>query len=287
VSFDIDFPAAHSMDTEWFAVDATGAVAVFDTGEDGALPVTAATGFGPVTGTVDTLTLYRVLLSRRIERGNFEQPAIEIEEIAELTRSPMTMLIALREPLAGYRDVPRSEVDVGALLPESRFLIVREKNPRIGLSREPLSPEAARALVKTGLVVALVTDVMLDEMFHGTEEGDLFRYGRDHGDEPGAYKRVASPAQPLSIDELPEDARAEIGKLRFPVGFADSERLHLADHMRDQDARYWGEWTLRDFGPTEDAGAKQLAPTPPSSRAGMLILVLMMFAGVLWLISRR
>ena len=33
-----DFPAGHSMDTTWFAVDRDGHVAVFDTGEDGAAP---------------------------------------------------------------------------------------------------------------------------------------------------------------------------------------------------------------------------------------------------------
>ncbi len=33
-----DFPAAHSMDTEWFAIDAKGHVAIFSTGEEGDLP---------------------------------------------------------------------------------------------------------------------------------------------------------------------------------------------------------------------------------------------------------
>ena len=35
---DADFPAAHSMDTQWYAVDAAGHVGVFDTGEDGHAP---------------------------------------------------------------------------------------------------------------------------------------------------------------------------------------------------------------------------------------------------------
>jgi hypothetical protein len=35
---DGDYPAAHSMDTHWFAVDPCGHVAVFDSGEDGAVP---------------------------------------------------------------------------------------------------------------------------------------------------------------------------------------------------------------------------------------------------------
>jgi hypothetical protein len=38
---DADFPAAHSMDTEWFAVDRDGQVAVFITGENGSMPTEA------------------------------------------------------------------------------------------------------------------------------------------------------------------------------------------------------------------------------------------------------
>ena len=33
-----DFPAAHSMDTTWYAVDEEGHVAMFESGEDGAVP---------------------------------------------------------------------------------------------------------------------------------------------------------------------------------------------------------------------------------------------------------
>src|SRR4051794_32606523 len=33
-----DYPAAHSMDAYWFAIDERGQVAVFDTGEDGHVP---------------------------------------------------------------------------------------------------------------------------------------------------------------------------------------------------------------------------------------------------------
>jgi len=35
---DADFPAAHSMDTDWFAVDQAGYVALFDSRENGPLP---------------------------------------------------------------------------------------------------------------------------------------------------------------------------------------------------------------------------------------------------------
>src|SRR5262245_52320304 len=35
---EVDFPAAHSMDTNWFAVDRDGHVAMFDSGKLGAVP---------------------------------------------------------------------------------------------------------------------------------------------------------------------------------------------------------------------------------------------------------
>src|SRR5215472_10375736 len=38
-SSDMDFPAAHSMDATWFAVDRDGHVGVFESGEPGAVPV--------------------------------------------------------------------------------------------------------------------------------------------------------------------------------------------------------------------------------------------------------
>lgn len=35
---EVDFPAAHSMDSEWFAVDKDGNIALFETGEAGIIP---------------------------------------------------------------------------------------------------------------------------------------------------------------------------------------------------------------------------------------------------------
>jgi hypothetical protein len=38
---ELDYPAAHSMDSEWYAVDKNGNVALFITGAGGAMPLTA------------------------------------------------------------------------------------------------------------------------------------------------------------------------------------------------------------------------------------------------------
>src|SRR5690349_1408281 len=52
---DNDFPAAHSTDTIWFAVDDAGHVAIFDSGEDGHVPSMA----GDAEGFIDELRRHR------------------------------------------------------------------------------------------------------------------------------------------------------------------------------------------------------------------------------------
>jgi hypothetical protein len=51
-----DFPAAHSMDTHWFAVDQDGHVGLFFTAESGFMPLDASSVEGD-----DLIDLYRVL----------------------------------------------------------------------------------------------------------------------------------------------------------------------------------------------------------------------------------
>ncbi len=46
----LDYPAAHSMDSTWFAVDEDGHVAVFDTGEGGVAPTSDAFPMGGEAG---------------------------------------------------------------------------------------------------------------------------------------------------------------------------------------------------------------------------------------------
>jgi hypothetical protein len=73
---DADFPAAHSMDTQWFAVDRDGQVAFFVTGEAGSMPVAASEG--PVD---DVL---RALGSKQTEEGlDYDEEAIG-RELARL-----------------------------------------------------------------------------------------------------------------------------------------------------------------------------------------------------------
>jgi hypothetical protein len=67
----MDVPAAHSMDSSWFAVDQDGAVAVFDTGEGGALPSADRFPKGGEAGGDDGIDPFRtlvLLIERRAAR---------------------------------------------------------------------------------------------------------------------------------------------------------------------------------------------------------------------------
>jgi hypothetical protein len=74
----LDFPAAHSQDTEWFAVDAAGHVAVFVSGENGAVPEKAYRA-------EDMLALLRQMGSNLPPDEGSEYPAWEVL-IAEAVR---------------------------------------------------------------------------------------------------------------------------------------------------------------------------------------------------------
>src|SRR5215470_3696098 len=50
---DTDFPAAHSMDATWFAVDRDGHVGVFDSGEPGAVPTEVDSSIGQMDDDVE------------------------------------------------------------------------------------------------------------------------------------------------------------------------------------------------------------------------------------------
>jgi len=64
-----DFPAAHSMDTEWFAVDAKGHVGLFQTDETGMLPM----GSGSEPGNSDDFIRFvEGLRGRRVDDDEWD-----------------------------------------------------------------------------------------------------------------------------------------------------------------------------------------------------------------------
>ncbi len=294
-----DYPAAHSMDTEWFAVDADGNVGVFDTGEDGALPNDAAKGLGPGEPSFDVSLFHAFLRAREIASGDLRQTEEEISKIVDslcLPRAPgRQVLVAVRdsEP-ERYRDERGQGAAARELISGGDYHILREAKPRVGLSRAPVGHKRLRELEKSGRLVALLSDDLLREWSFGDAPGgrEVFAFGRPHGEEPGLYERRSVPEHPIRAEDLPEALREDLGALRLAIRFEEAERVHLADHIDDDEASYWGDWTLRGFAPTGERpgappAARPLAPPARPRYGSALVFVLAILAFLWWLATRR
>ena len=66
------------------------------------------------------------------------------------------------------------------------------------------------------------------------------------------------------VDSFPKIAREAISRLRLPVDFTKAESVQLGDFLKDSEASYWGDWTLRGFG--DPKAAPPAAPRPPQAR---------------------
>jgi len=219
---DADFPAAHSMDSAWFAVDRDGHVAYFSTHEAGAMPEVGVAGdsayelldrlaaAGPPAGEV----IYD-------PRGH-EMPSGKPAGLAGLPlmaqEYPLLMFVSSLAPL-------QSDIEAGRATP-----VRATEGYAVVLPR--LTAEQARRLQDSGVVRSWT--------FHFPREGDradpptmgLFEYG--HLCEnwiSGPYGRERIPARPLHIDQLPPGLRQSLKEATLPdVSFAETVHIQPAEH---------------------------------------------------------
>ncbi len=229
----VDYPAAHSMDSQWFAIDEEGNVAVFETGEAGAMP-------GAAAGESD--------------RGY---------EWLESLRGSGGQLLVAPYSLRGERTSP-SHVNFTALGQQYVILFMGPE------SRDQI-PSFARVLhTTTGIGVVCDTANATPEAqewfrhqhaegnclecyatWHGFGEADgevgaggVYQY--DHVCEnwaAGPYALSVVPQSPLRATDLPQAIRDVAVKL--PGRFADTPYVQPAEHM---ESHAWGDtWLATDF----------------------------------------
>lgn len=236
-----DFPAAHSMDTEWFAVDAEGNIGRFDTGEDGAFPFDAATGFGASDPSFDISRLNVARLAHMVAGGN---DPLENDEPNQFGGQ---LIVVVDPPSDAYRGDPASLASVADLLDAGEMEIIRREAPIVLLATAPLSAERAAELSEREGVRWTYPAESLYELFYdaGPDDG-LFHFSRDHGDDPGRYERYVAPHRPINIDDVTADIAEPLKAISLPVNFAaDDGEVHLADHLDPSEAASWGDLPLR------------------------------------------
>ncbi len=264
----MDYPAAHSMDTTWFAVDADGHVGRFDSHEEGAVPLDAASEVEPL--------LYAALVARLFAERDVGLPST-VDDL------PRNVVFAVRADAIGAMAAGASST-AESLIPAASLVILRDAAPRVCATTRPIAPALIRELVNHPSVRSLVTDEWVFE--HAKEDLGLFAFEHDgalESSSPGAYVRALEPTRPVQLAELPSQVQQELSGLKLPLHFDRESRLHLADHLTDEQAVCWGNLSLQ--------GEPRPAPPPLLERKrarGLLVVGSILVALILaWLLLRR
>lgn len=265
------------MDTTWYAVDEHGHVGVFETGEDGALPIAAATGMSPGDPNFDVRLLDLAQLATMLARG--DDPLADRRE--PWIAAGRTVVVVDGTPAWVEEAIEREELEV-----------VRPGPPLLLLSRAALSEPQVRVLAEREGVRWTIPLMDLGELTDHREPPDgFFRFGRDHGDDPGRYACNQPPEHPMRVDELMPALGAALGRLRLAVDFRSGQPVHLADHQ-DVHAETWGDLPLRYTEAWHEQqralGARQAAAaqTAQGRAKKLLIMVLVGLGVVVWLVAR-
>jgi hypothetical protein len=279
-----DFPAAHSMDTEWFAVDEHGRVGRFESGEDGAVPLDAATGRGPSDGTLDVDAIAVTRLAQLLANGNDPVASWDPPPARSAGR---TVVVMDRAP--SYRAAP--DADGNARDPfEGELVRVGRRLPMVFLSAGDLSLERVEDLAaRPGVRWVLAASDVHEALDDGGAEDGLFQFHHEHGEDPGLYARGAKPDKPLLLEDFPEVEREKIAALRLSVDFAEQE-VHLADLIDQSRAATWGDMPLR-YTPEWQAEQEKRQHdeerrSKVATRRGVLVLVVAVVVTVLFVLTR-
>ncbi len=210
-------PAAHSMDTEWFALDEKGRLGVFFTSEQGALPNAAfADQEAPLLEHLTVLLMKAQSLPWRKRLGE-----VDSEEIALVVSSEKSFKsIAKRHGLEP--------------LGEGAFATGGE-----------LDPEALEAWLADGTVNGFATRDDLEKWL------GLARF--EHvGEGTGDYERLAPPKKG---HPLTPEVKRTYGRLTLPVDFSKTRTISLSRFMKESQVTAWDSGLSFDGGAAEAANA--------------------------------
>jgi hypothetical protein len=240
-----DYPAAHSMDTEWYAVDRDGHVALFETGEAGAMPIGAHTENETTRDDLASLVTeppYRLLdwLGDSTDEHHVELAAPPRPAEVDPPRR--------RQLFFRGHDVFPKESRGPRLGPTLLFLHSLDALQALAEPHSFAHAPAAEGVAVLFFDLSLWTAEKLHEAgqclgcFPWPGEGNpwdlsddlparlgLFHYRHDPKAEnwiSGRYLRKKSPARPLRVDQLPAEIREAIARVRFAdLRFAEAEGI--------------------------------------------------------------
>jgi len=222
-----EYPATHSMDTSWFAIDETGNVAVINFDENGPVPENV-----PSDVSITEATFGSTL---RLFDGDCAS-SLDEKQIADII-SKTNLEFDLRE-LWGYVFIKTSGMDYSQLKQEfsgldddfSDFCIVSEADNLFLLCIHRDTQEDFLRLVDEGMIVGVLPCEIEEDVFTICETAakNLPMYFYQGGSD-GRMERKNKPEHPLKESQLNAQQREDA--LRLPVCFDKEESFQIADHV--------------------------------------------------------
>jgi hypothetical protein len=232
-----DFPAAHSMDTNWFAVDRDGHVACFDSGESGAVPTQIIDETGGESVLVESM-----LASLGIE-------TTKLGQLLAGTASFQSPNDGTMFDLRG-RLMPGAENQLGehgGLFPVPSSTLMFLKSAHFV---EKAVAEGTAVLVPTTEGVGVLIRGLSEELAKRIHDADechgcfwytdskrkpypgFFYYGHmTENSISGPYGREMCPVKPTHFNELPADIRERLKWMRFDgLCFRDTPHIQPIEH---------------------------------------------------------
>lgn len=279
-----DVPAAHSMDTTWYAVDEEGVVAEFDTGEAGALPEPGALYHPDSKHSFDAFPLAAARMARLAARG-----ALDTELDPEPDSDERVIVVeaapeVVADGVEGYRAGETTSARIARELAPYDPWVVREAEPRVLATQRPLPLAECKRIRTLRGVAHLIAEYSRVPAFEEQDERDgMFRFENEDYDVPGAYVRRSAPEEPIRVEELPEATRKQVRTLSLPLRFGEASSLQLADYFGLEELPSWND-EIDARGQPREQGAG--AADPARTRAVVMLLLVAAALVIMWMLSR-
>jgi hypothetical protein len=218
-----DFPAAHSMDTVWFAVDKDGHVGCFWSGEAGAVPVGAATGEQVMAG------------------SQVEQQLLASLPPCDVVFDPQGRTLG-PELGGGPSHFDGDELPCPALMFLESLTCVEQDlqaeggtvvgaTSGVAVLWRSLSRPLFQRLHEAGLCLGCFYYVDTKGSDNLARRGVFYYNHLTDNWIAGPYGRSELPARPIHVDELPPAVRQQVKRTRFEgLCFTDTPHIQPLEH---------------------------------------------------------
>jgi hypothetical protein len=237
----VDFPAGHSMDTSWYAIDKDGNIGFFDTGGAGALPFQFWPGN---TGVEQLFENYSTVISPGLRQLFLDKKTVQ--KIVEECRCKSPEEIISQDELMGDSHfIILNEEKKWEDLNLENFFATSEESSAVLLSPDiPLymlifdwdCEKEILAAIKNKVIAAIHSVEFWSE---GMDIFDAFRYSNEEDCGVDPYERLHDPETPLHVSQL---SPKNIFKIPYfkDISFRDTSYLQPQQFMSCY--RYCSSW---------------------------------------------